>query len=150
MTKIIPEKCSAGLRENTFVFAPVRNRNRAKTHELASRDASAILVDMQRLEQNSILITDEAALLSWLQTAQPGDRVLYHIGHLGSDRLPEFSSLPEAARRALDRLADRVMALVADDALTVAQRRQPDGRMDYLAIKTSPPTASRTPERRIA
>jgi hypothetical protein len=83
------------------------------------------------------IIADEAALLGWFDTAPPGEHVAYHIGHLASDRAPESSRLTATARDALDRVADRVMALVGRDLLIVVQRRLESGQMAYLAIKLS-------------
>ena len=60
------------------------------------------------------------------------------------DRAAGPSSLPDEPRIALDSLAGLVMALAEDGRLLLAQRRQEDGRIAYLAIKA----AGNTPERR--
>lgn len=51
----------------------------------------------------------EAALLVWLETARPGERFVYHVGHLAADRASAAGMQQE-----LGRIADRVMALAAE------------------------------------
>lgn len=81
------------------------------------------------------IATSEAALLGWFETARPGERFTYHIGHLAVDRARETSGLAAGAREALGRIADRVMTLAGQDMLIAVQQRLDDGRMAYLAIK---------------
>ena len=77
---------------------------------------------------------DESAFASWLATAAAGERLVYHVGHLGFDR--SFGSqLPPARRRSLDRVANRVFALADLGSLVLAQKRLGDGCVAYLAIK---------------
>ncbi|MFC7333056.1 hypothetical protein [Rhodocista pekingensis] len=92
---------------------------------------------MQTPDPTRTLVADETALLDWLRTAQPGDRFVYHIGHLAADRVRGTTGLTDPQREALCRLADRVLTLVTDDTLTAAQRRRADGQMAYLVIKMS-------------
>lgn len=82
------------------------------------------------------IVATEATLLGWIETARPGDRFTYHIGHLAADRMRETSSLGVAARETLGRIADRVMALVTEGLVIATQRRLDDGRMAYLAIRS--------------
>lgn len=137
MIQAMARTAPAGPRANPFVFSPVRGRNRAKTRELVQGTASCTSLGMQTPDPTRTLVADEAALLDWLRTAQPGDRFLYHIGHLAADRVRGSTVLTDPQREALCRLADRVLTLVTDDTLTAAQRRRGDGHMAYLAIKTS-------------
>jgi hypothetical protein len=72
----------------------------------------------------------EVALLGWLGTACPGERFVYHVGHLAADRASAAGMQQE-----LGRIADRVMALAAEGRLLPVQMRLADGRFTYLAIK---------------
>jgi len=79
---------------------------------------------------------DEPALAHWLRTAKPGDRLVYHVGHLSFDRTP-VSALPRARRETLARVADRAMAMAENGCLVLAQQRLEDGGIAYLAIMPS-------------
>jgi len=79
---------------------------------------------------------DETALAHWLRTAKPGDRLVYHVGHLGFDRTP-VSALPRARREALARVASWTMAMAENGCLVLAQERLADGGIAYLAIMPS-------------
>ncbi len=133
----------AGMRSGDFVFSPVRGRNRAKSFELVPGGASGTSMGMKPNEPTPTLIADEAALRGWIDAAQPGERFVYHQGLLVIDRAAGPSSLPDEPRIALDSLAGLVMALAEDGRVLLAQRRQKDGRIAYLAIK-----AAGTPEGR--
>lgn len=137
MIQTMAKDLPAGLRANDFVFSPVRGRSRAKTRELVQEAASCTSPGMQPPDPIRALVADEGALLDWIQTAQPGDRFVYHIGHLAADRMRGSTGLTGPQREALCRLADHVLTLVTDDTLTAAQSRRADGHMAYLAIKTS-------------
>lgn len=76
---------------------------------------------------------DEVALAHWLKTARPGERLVYHVGHLGFDRSPT-SNLPRVRRESLIRVADRALALAESGYLVLAQQRVADGCIAYLAI----------------
>lgn len=76
---------------------------------------------------------DEVALAHWLKTARPGERLVYHVGHLGFDRSPT-SHLPRARRESLIRVADRALALAESGCLVLAQQRVAEGCIAYLAI----------------
>lgn len=143
MTQAMTADTCAESRSDHFVFSPVRGRNRAKTREFVQGPASCTAMGMKNTEPTRALLTDETALLDWLRTAQPGERFLYHIGHLAADRERGSTALTDPQREALCRLADRVLTLVTDDTLTAAQRRRADGHMAYLAIKTSDRKAGR-------
>ena len=78
-------------------------------------------------------LPDETALAHWLRTAQPGDRLVYHVGHLGFDRT-SVSALPRARRETLARVASRTMAMAENGCLVLAQQRLDDGGIAYLAI----------------
>lgn len=70
-----------------------------------------------------------AALMAWLNTARPKDRIVYHIGHLARDRALI------AASRELDRVASLVSALASEGRVIAVQQRRADGQMTYLAVK---------------
>jgi hypothetical protein len=85
---------------------------------------------MQLAASNSV---DELALAHWLKTARPGDRFVYHVGHLGFDRT-SVSALPRARRETLVRVANRAMALAESRCLVLAQQRLAENCMAYIAI----------------
>jgi len=74
----------------------------------------------------------EAALLVWLGTARPGERFVYHAGHLAADRASAAGMQQE-----LGRIADRVMALAVEGRVLPVQMRLANGRVTYLAIKAT-------------
>lgn len=143
MTQAMTAGTCAESRSDHFVFSPVRGRNRAKTREFVHGPASCTAMGMQNTDLTRPLLTDETALLDWLRTAQPGERFLYHIGHLAADRERGSTALTDPQRQALCRLANRVLTLVAEETVTAAQRRRADGHMAYLAIKMSGGSAGR-------
>ena len=81
------------------------------------------------------LITSQSKLLNWFGIAWPGERFTYHIGNLAADRATESSQLSPADREELDRIAQLIMAAVAQGWLMPAQRRRPDGYVEYIAIR---------------
>ena len=135
MSAVHQRRVFAGARTPDFVFAPVRGRSRAQSFELVPRRRTGIPMGMKAPEPAPVIVADEAALLGWMEAAQCGDRFVYHVGHLGTDRARETSRLAPAAREMLGRIADRVMALVLEDLLLAAQARLDDGRTAYIAIK---------------
>jgi hypothetical protein len=143
MTAGLQSRAFAEARADNFVFSPVRGRNRAKSFELVPAERAGISMGMKLPEPARTIVTSEAALLGWLETARPGERFTYHIGHLAADRARETSGLAAGAREALGRIADRVMTLVGQDLLIAVQQRLDDGRMAYLAIKTGLRSAGR-------
>src|SRR5690554_2172649 len=112
MTAGLQSPVFAEARTANFVFSPVRGRNRAKSFELVPAARAGISMGMKLSEPARTMATSEAALLGWFETARPGERFTYHIGHLAVDRARETSGLAAGAREALGRIADRVMALV--------------------------------------
>lgn len=143
MTARLQSCAFAEARTDNFVFSPVRGRNRAKSFELVPAARAGISMGMKIPEPIRTIVTDEAALLGWFETARPGERFTYHIGHLAVDRARETSGLAASAREALGRIADRVMALAGQDMLIAVQSRLDDGRMAYLAIKAGLRAAGR-------
>lgn len=135
MTARLQSCAFAEARTDNFVFSPVRGRNRAKSFELVPAARAGISMGMKLPEPARTIVTSEAALFGWFETARPGERFTYHIGHLAADRARETSGLAAGAREALNRIADRVMTLVGQDMLIAVQSRLDDGRMAYLAIK---------------
>lgn len=143
MTAGLQSRAFAEARTDNFVFSPVRGRNRAKSFELVPAARAGISMGMKLPEPARTIVTDEAALLGWFDTALPGAHFTYHIGHLAADRARETSGLAAGAREALGRIADRVMTLVGQDMLIAVQQRLADGRMAYLAIKAGMRAAGR-------
>jgi hypothetical protein len=74
---------------------------------------------------------DSRVLGAWLRQARGGDVFEYHRGLLTVDR----GQLPsEAARNALDRLADLAWHLAAEGRVHLLQRRLAPGAFSYLAV----------------
>ncbi|MBT3398460.1 MAG: hypothetical protein HN420_00535 [Rhodospirillaceae bacterium] len=82
------------------------------------------------------LVIREGDFLKWLEHARPGDRLEYHRGHLGADR-EAGSSLSDASRRELVRIADRAMELALDGRLQLVQERRGKDVTAYLVVMGS-------------
>ncbi len=87
---------------------------------------------------SGVLPLSEAALFAWIDRAAPGERIAYHQGMLGVDRLRGSSCLPEPYRAELDRVAGCAMELAETGHLLLTQRRIGEGRITYLAVKAAP------------
>lgn len=85
------------------------------------------------------LVIREDDFNTWLDHAQPGDRLEYHRGHLGVDRVRGFSHLHEKSRRELCAVADRVASLADEGRLVLVQGRVGDSLFSYVALKTKQP-----------
>lgn len=79
-------------------------------------------------------VLSEGGFLAWIDRAAPGERIAYHEGLLGVDRVRGPSSLPEPVRGELDRVAGLAMTLADAGHLLLAQRRVAEDRVAYLAI----------------
>lgn len=79
----------------------------------------------------------EEGFCRWVGQAEPGDVVEYHRGQLSVDRTREASTLGDAPRRELGKLADRALQLAAEGRLLLVQRRLGEGSFSYLAIKAA-------------
>jgi hypothetical protein len=78
------------------------------------------------------------ALLAWADTAEPGDAVVYHIGHLAIDAPVLGPGSPRIAREGLRDLADAAWRLAALERVHLVQRRLGPDRFTYLAILRPP------------
>ena len=91
---------------------------------------------------------DARLLGDWLRQARVGDVFEYHRGLLTADRTAFGQVADEAARKALDRLADNVWHLAADGRVHLLQRRLAPGTFSYLAVARSPATPQHSEARR--
>lgn len=148
MNAAMQSRVFAIARADHFVFSPVRGRRRAKSFELVHGGQAGTSLGMKVPEPVRSIVTSEAALLGWFETAIPGERFTYHVGHLAADRARETSGLAGAAREMLSRMADRVRTLVGQDRLIAVQQRLADGRSAYLAIKAGSVCRSQFLQRR--
>lgn len=82
------------------------------------------------------LVIREGDFIKWLDHARPGNRLEYHLGHLGADR-EEGSPLPEALHRELGRIADRAMEFALQGRLHLVQERRCEDVTAYLAVMGS-------------
>ncbi len=96
------------------------------------------------------LVIREGDFSKWLEAAKPGDRLEYHLGHLGVDRARGFSHLHEKSRRELCVVADRVASLADEGRLVLVQWRVGDGLFSYVAIVAKNPTGQRSQARSFA
>ena len=76
----------------------------------------------------------ETMFCSWLGTAEPGERIIYHRGFLAIDTSPLTFKLPDGERRELLRIAQRALHLAEEGLLHLVQRRVGEGEFTYLAI----------------
>lgn len=86
-------------------------------------------------------VLSAGGFLAWIDRAAPGERIAYHEGLLGVDRVRGPSSLPEPVRGELDRVAGLAMTLADAGHLLLAQRRVAEDRVAYLAIMATRQTA---------
>ena len=82
------------------------------------------------------LVIREGDFLKWLEHARPGDRLEYHLGHLGADR-DAGNSLYESSRRELGRIADCAMKFALLGRLHLVQKRRGKNVTAYLAVMGS-------------
>ncbi len=82
------------------------------------------------------LVIREGDFLKWLDHARPGNRLKYHMGHLGVDREPD-GALSDALRRELVRIADRAMEFALQGRLHLVQERRGKDVTAYLAVMGS-------------
>ena len=82
------------------------------------------------------LVIRESDFLKWLEHARPGDRLEYHLGHLGADR-EAGSALSDALRRELGRIADSAMEFALDGRLQLVQERRGKEATAYLVVMGS-------------
>jgi hypothetical protein len=74
--------------------------------------------------------TTAAEILAWVQKARPGERLVYHVGHLAHDRMPVSFAPTEVGR-----IATIVRALIDEGRVIPLQQRRADGRIAYLAVR---------------
>ena len=79
------------------------------------------------------LVIREGDFLKWFEHARPGDRLEYHRGHLGADR-EAGSTLSDAMRRELGRIADRAMEFALEGRLHLVQERRGKDVTAYLVV----------------
>ena len=90
------------------------------------KDSGTVVTGRRRIPGLSI---QEPAFLRWIDTAATGERLTYHLGHLGVDRVRGFSDLPEPAREELGRIADLAMVGAEEGSLRLVQRRVDQDRI---------------------
>jgi len=96
----------------------------------------------------STRVTRATDLAAWFERARPGDRVAYHEGQLGIDRLKGASLLVEKDRRRLVAIAALVLRLAERGGLHLLQERIRRGAFRYLAVKAVPGVCAREPRPR--
>jgi len=114
---------------NNFAFAETDRRG-SKLSELVHDSHLCRGMGMQNAPSPPV---DETAFANWLATAAAGERLVYHVGHLGFDRCAG-SQLTATRRKTLNRVACRAFALAEIGQLFLIQHRVADGCVAYLAI----------------
>jgi hypothetical protein len=82
------------------------------------------------------LVIREGDFLKWINHARPGDRLEYHLGHLGADR-EAGSTFSDGLRRELGRIADRAMEFALLERLHLVQERRGKDATAYLVVMGS-------------
>ena len=77
-------------------------------------------------------LVTEAELIAWFAAAQPGDRLAYCRGHMGTAISPDTSDLPDPERRELRRVACRAWELAEAGEAHLLQRRNAANDISYL------------------
>ena len=125
----------ADMRASSFVFAPVRGRNRAKSFELVPGSRAGISMEMKRA---SLILTD-VQFCAWVATAVPGDTLEYHRGFLGADRTPQGQPMNTDDRATLIRTSNHAFRLAEQGLIHLVQRRLAPRTFSYLAIARQNP-----------
>jgi uncharacterized membrane protein len=79
-------------------------------------------------------LTDANALTDWLVDAVPGERAVYHLGHLAADIAPTSRTLSPEQRRERAVLADAAWRLCERGVVHLVQQRVADGACAYLVV----------------
>lgn len=83
-------------------------------------------------------MTDLNDVAVWFQAAKPGEKLVYHTGHLAYDCSPEGGWKIEK-RKSLRAAADFLMKSSDAGAVILVQRRVANKVFDYIAVRTSCP-----------
>ena len=95
-------------------------------HPVLSRPSTVVRQDLAITRQQ---------FESWLRQAAPGDRAVYHRGHLAVDRVRGSGRLSGPARRELVAVANRALALAKQGEIHLVQERTEPGTFRYIAVK---------------
>lgn len=79
-------------------------------------------------------LADANALTDWLVDAAPGERAIYHEGHLAGDLSPFSRTLSSEQRSELAMLASAAWRLCERGLVHLVQQRVADGVCAYLVI----------------
>jgi hypothetical protein len=79
-------------------------------------------------------LADANALADWLVDAAPGQRAIYHEGHLAGDLSPFSRTLSSEQRSELAMLASAAWRLCERGLVHLVQQRVADGVCTYLVI----------------
>jgi hypothetical protein len=79
-------------------------------------------------------LVDANALTDWLVDAAPGERAIYHEGHLAGDLSPFSRTLSSARRSELAMLASAAWRLCERGLVHLVQQRITEGTCAYLVI----------------
>ena len=122
----------------TFVFSPVRGRNRAKSFELVPGATASIPMGMK----NHSLILTEIELSGWLGQAAPGDSIEYHRGFLALDRSRAGGRLREQDAIELSRVAHHAWQAAELGLVHLVQRRNGPDDYSYLLVARPRPAVA--------
>ncbi|WP_188311933.1 hypothetical protein [Salinarimonas soli] len=94
---------------------------------------------------NPALPLTEMELCSWLGSALPGERLVYHRGHLALDCSPTTARLSEQERSALQRLARRALQLADKGLVCLLQQRHGPDDYSYILVACPKRSGRRSP-----
>lgn len=135
MTAAFHSRAFAEARTDDFVFSPVRGRSRAKSFELVPAARAGTPMGMKSIAHIPLPVTNDLALIGWVDQAMPGDVLEYHRGFLAVDA----NQLCEPDRAGLLKLAHRAMRAAGLGLVHLVQRRNGPNDFSYLAIARPKP-----------
>jgi len=78
-------------------------------------------------------------MVKWIRSAQAGDQIEYHCGHLSEDRVVASQKYPPELSREIDATADLVWTACHLGLIQLFSKRIGKNRFSYLAIRSLVP-----------
>ena len=79
------------------------------------------------------------SMVKWIRSAQAGDQIEYHCGHLAEDRVVASQTYPPELSREIDATADLVWTACHLGLIQLFSKRIGKNRFSYLAIRSLVP-----------
>jgi hypothetical protein len=94
---------------------------------------------MGHADQRPIAVMTERQMFEWVENGVPGDRRVYHVGCLASDRHPDQRNIRhDDPRVTLHYVASLAMEVAGEGRAVLTQRRIDEGRWEYCIQLTNP------------